>query len=233
MNTETTHINSAGFKTVSNEWLKECCKSRYTYRFSWLGIPIIQLPQDLVAMQELIWKIRPDVIVETGIAHGGSLLFYSSMLELLGNNGSVVGIDIDIREHNRVAIESHPQYKRITMIEGSSVDEAIVSQAKNLCEGKKVLVCLDSNHTHEHVLRELNLYGPLVSKDSYLVVFDTAIEDMPDSFFTKRPWRKTDNPKTAIHEFLKTSNRFVVDNEITDRLVLTGNPDGYLKCISD
>jgi cephalosporin hydroxylase len=189
-----------------------------------------------MAMQEIIWKVKPDLVIETGIAHGGSLIFYASMLELIGGNGRVLGIDIDIRKHNRVEIERHPLVKRITMIQGSSTNEGVVQQACNFARGrrsKSVLIVLDSNHTHDHVLRELELYSPLVTQGSYLVVFDTIIEDMPRDFFPDRPWSKGNNPKTAVQEFLKTNDRFVVDKEIQNKLLITVAPDGYLKCIKD
>jgi cephalosporin hydroxylase len=182
-------------------------------------------------MQEIIWKIKPDLIIETGIAHGGSLIFYASMLELLGGNGQVVGIDIDIRKHNRVEIEKHPMFKRITMIEGSSTEEKIVEEVRRLAEGKKVLVCLDSNHTHEHVLCELELYAPLVSVGNYCVVFDTIIEDMPAGSFSDRPWDKGKNPKTAVYEFLKNNDYFEIDKNIENKLLITVAPDGYLRRI--
>ena len=185
-------------------------------------------------MQEIIWRVKPDLIIETGIAHGGSLIFYSSMLELVGGDGQVFGIDIDIREQNRVEIEEHPMFKRITMIQGSSTDEDIVRKAYELAKGKgQVLVALDSNHTHDHVLKELQLYSPLVTRGGYLVVFDTIIEDMPEDSFVDRPWGKGNNPKTALWEFLKTTNRFVIDREIENKLLITVAPDGYLKCIKD
>jgi cephalosporin hydroxylase len=196
-----------------------------------MGRPIIQFPQDIVALQEIIWSVKPDVIVETGIAHGGSIIFSASMLELIGN-GEVVGVDIDIREHNRREIENHPMFKRVTMIEGSSVDEKIVERVKSHVEGKeRVMVILDSNHTHEHVLAELKLYSPLVTRDSYMVVFDTIVEDMADDHFGDRPWGKGDNPKTAVWEFLKTHNEFEIDKRIQDKLLITVAPDGYLKRI--
>ncbi|WP_445241053.1 cephalosporin hydroxylase family protein [Microcoleus vaginatus] len=155
-----------------------------------MGRPIIQFPQDIMAMQEIIWQVKPDLIVETGIAHGGSLIFYASMLELIGE-GQVLGIDVDIRQHNRVEIEQHPMFKRITMIEGSSIDEEIAKQVYDLAKGKsRILLVLDSNHTHDHVLKELELYSPLVTKNSYLVVFDTVVEDMPEDFFPDRPLGK-------------------------------------------
>ena len=215
-------------------FIKDTAKYKYSYNFTWLGSPIIQLPQDMIAMQEIIWRVKPELIIETGIAHGGSLIFYASMLELLGEDGQVLGIDIDIREHNRVEIEKHPMFKRIAMIQGSSVDESIAQQVYDFAKDKKrVLVALDSNHTHEHVLRELQLYSPLVTKCSYLVVFDTGIEDAPDNLFSDRPWGKGNNPKTAVWEFLKTNNRFEIDKEIENKLLITVAPDGYLKCIKD
>lgn len=213
------------------------CKSdryKYSYNFSWLGRPIIQYPQDIVAMQELIWRVKPDLIIETGIAHGGSLIFSASVLELLGEEGKVLGIDVDIREHNRIAIEKHPMFRRITMIQGSSIDGAVFQQARDFAAGKHcVLVMLDSNHTHDHVLKELELYSPLVTKGSYLVVFDTVVEDMPDEFFSDCPWGKGNNPKTAVWEFLKKNDRFEVDKSIESKLLITVAPDGYLKCVRD
>lgn len=219
---------------LSNIWLREVIRYKYSYNFTWMGRPIIQLPQDVFAMQEIIWRVKPDLIIETGIAHGGSLIFSSSMLELIGGEGQVLGIDVDIRQHNRVEIEKHPMFKRITMIEGSSIDKEIVKQVYNFAQDKRrVLVVLDSNHTHDHVLKELELYSPLVTKDSYLVVFDTAVEDMPEDFFPDRPWGKGDNPKTAVWEFLKTNKRFEIDKNMEAKLLITVAPDGYLKCVED
>ncbi len=216
------------------DWINAIAPHKYTYNFTWLGRPVIQFPQDLVAMQEIIWRVRPEVIVETGVAHGGSLVFSASMLELLGGDRIVVGVDIDIRAHNRVEIEKHPLAKRIRMIQGSSVDDATAAQVRALVAGRKsVMVMLDSNHTHDHVLRELQIYSPLVTKDSYLVVFDTLIEDMPAGSFPDRPWDKGNNPKTAVWEFLKTNKRFVVDKKIEAKLLITVAPDGWLKCIAD
>ncbi len=221
-------------QSLTIDWFVESCKHKYSHHFSWLGRPIIQFPQDIIAMQEIIWQVKPRLIVETGIAHGGSLIFYASMLELMGGNGQVLGVDIDIREHNRVAIEQHPMFKRITMIEGSSLDEEVGKQVYEFAKGKeKVMVVLDSNHTHDHVLRELELYSPLVKKGSFLVVFDTVIEDMPEDFFPDRPWGKGNNPKTAVQIFLETNHRFVVDKEIENKLLITVAPGGYLKCIGD
>lgn len=210
------------------------CRYNYSYNFKWLGRPIIQYPQDILAMQEIIWDVRPQLIIETGIAHGGSLIFSSSMLQLLGGDGQVLGIDVDIRAHNRVEIEKHPLAHRITMLEGSSVDESLLAKVRAFARGKSpVLVTLDSNHTHEHVLRELQAYAPLVTKGSYLVVFDTVIEDMPSELLGVRPWRAGNSPKTAVHEFLRTTDRFVIDTELEKKLLLTVAPDGYLKCVKD
>lgn len=221
-------------RSLSGEWIRETARYKYSHNFRWLGRPIIQLPQDIIAMQEIVWQVKPDLIIETGIAHGGSLIFYASILELLGEDGRVLGIDNDIREHNRVEIERHPMFKRITMLQGSSVDETLARQVHEFARGRKqVLVGLDSNHTHQHVLKEMNLYSPLVTKGSYLVVFDTAIEDMPKGFFADRPWDKGNNPKTAVHEFLSSTDRFVIDKEIESKLLITVAPDGYLKCIKD
>jgi cephalosporin hydroxylase len=219
---------------LSKIWMRETLPYKYTYNFTWLGRPIIQFPQDIIAMQELIWRIKPDLIIETGIAHGGSLIFYSSMLELLGGDGQVLGIDIDIRKHNRVEIEKHSMFKRITMLEGSSTDPKIAKEVYAFSKNKKkILVVLDSLHTHDHVANELNLYSPLVSKGSYLVVFDTSIEDVPRNLFTNRPWSKGNNPKTAVWEFLKKNDRFVVDKDIENKLLITVAPDGFLKCVKD
>ena len=207
---------------------------KYTYNFNWMGMPIIQFPQDILAMQEIIWDVKPDLIVETGIARGGSLVFYASMLELLGGQGRVVGVDIDIRAHNRAAIEGHPMSKRISMIQGSSTDDSTAEQVYAAARGSnRVLVSLDSNHTHEHVLRELELYSPLVKAGSYLVVFDTSIEDQPEDFQHGAAWDKHNNPKTAVREFLKTNDRFVVDRAIEDKLLITVSREGYLKCVRD
>jgi len=224
----------ADFASLSSKWVTASGQRKYTYNFSWLGRPIIQFPQDIIAMQELIWKVKPDLIIETGIAHGGSLMFSASMLELLGGDGCVVGVDIDIREHNRIEIEKHPMFKRITMIEGSSIDEGIAGEVKKLASNRKVvMVVLDSMHTHEHVLRELEVYSPLVTKGSYIVVCDTIIEDMPEGSFPDRPWEVGNNPKTAVWEFLKTTDRFEIDEDIPSRLLITVAPDGYLRCVED
>ncbi len=219
-------------RLIGKNFISKTAKYGYSYNFSWLGRPIIQYPQDMIALQEIIWQVRPDLIIETGIAHGGSLIFSASILELIGGDGQVLGIDIDIREYNRVEIERHPMYKRITMIEGSSIDEEIARQVHAFAKNKKrVLVLLDSMHTHDHVFKELQLYSPLVTKGSYLVVFDTIIEDMPDDFFPDRPWGKGNNPKTAVWEFLKTNDRFEIDKEMENKLLITVAPNGYLRCM--
>jgi cephalosporin hydroxylase len=210
------------------------CEYRYSYNFTWMGLPIIQYPQDMVAMQEIIWAVRPDLIVETGIAHGGSLVYYASLLDLMGDDGLVVGVDIDIRAHNRQAIEAHPMFKRLHMIQGSSTDDDVVAQVSDLARShRRVLVTLDSNHTHDHVRRELELYAPFVTKGSYLVVFDTVVEDMPDEMFPDRPWGPGNNPKTAVWDFLKTNQAFQIDREIEGKLLLTVAPDGYLRRVAD
>lgn len=223
--------NSA-LKQAASQFNTESNKAQYSYNFSWMGRPIIQYPQDMIAMQELIWEIKPDLIIETGIAHGGSLIYYASLLELIGH-GEVLGIDIDIREHNRKEIEKHPMFKRITMIEGSSISkETIDKVAAFASDKKKILVSLDSNHTHEHVWQELNLYSPFVSLGSYIVVFDTIVEDLPEGYFSQeRPWGIGNNPKTAVHEFIKENDRFVIDRSIDQKLLISVAPEGYLKRI--
>lgn len=221
---------------------------KYSYNFSWLGRPIIQYPQDMVAMQELIWKIKPDLIIEMGIAHGGSLILYASMLTLLDycdatETGStldssqprrrVLGVDIDIRDYNRAAIEAHPISNRIDLTQGSSIEPNTISQVQAYARDYgTVLVVLDSNHTHDHVLAELEAYAGLVSVGSYCVVFDTLVEDAPEEYFTDRPWGKGDNPKTAVWEFLKSHPEFQIDKEIEARLLITVAPDGFLRRLS-
>lgn len=218
-------------KKLSRKWFDKAFSHEYSFHFSWLGLPIIQFPQDIIALQEIIWKIKPDLIIETGIARGGSLIFLSSMLEMIGN-GEVVGIDIDIRKPNRKAIENHPMYKRITMIEGSSVNTSVVRKVFRIAKGKqKVFLILDSNHTHKHVLKELKFYSPLVKIGNYIVVFDTIVEEMPKNSFPNRPWDKGNNPKTAVIEFLKINNRFKIDRDFEKKLLITSSPGGFLKCV--
>ena len=229
----------------TRDWIDSANSMKYSYHFEWLGRPIIQYPQDIVAMQELIWLVKPDLIIETGIAHGGSLIMSASMLVLIdyceaveggttlypqATRRRVVGVDIDIREHNRKAIERHPFSNLIDMIQGSSVSPEVAVQIQEIAKDyQRVLVCLDSNHTHDHVLEELKLYAPLTSVDSYCVVFDTVIEDLPDDSFPSRPWGKGNNPKTAVWEYLKSHNEFEIDKEIENKLLITVAPDGFLK----
>ena len=222
--------DNQSLRKAAKEFNTESNKAQYSYNFSWMGRPIIQYPQDMIAMQEIIWDIKPDLIIETGIAHGGSLIYYASILELIGK-GEVLGIDIDIRKHNRTEIEKHPMFKRITMIEGSSIENSTLEQVKKIALHKeKILVCLDSNHTHEHVLKELELYAPFVSLNSYIVVFDTIIEDLPEGYFSqKRPWGVSNNPRTAVEEFLKHHDEFFVDEAIDYKLLISVTPHGYLK----
>lgn len=214
----------------AKEFANESIKSQYSYNFTWMGRPVIQYPQDIMAMQQLIWEVQPDLIIETGIARGGSLIFYASMLELLQKDGMVLGVDIDIREHNKKAIVDHPMYKRIEMIQGSSIDTDIVSKVKDFAyKYKKIMVVLDSNHTHDHVLEELKLYSGFVSMNSYLVVFDTIVEDLPEECIFDRPWGKGNNPKSAVYEWLKTHSNFEIDKAMDNRLLVSVAPNGYLK----
>ena len=230
---------------IGLEFMHATTIPKYSYNFSSLGRPIIQYPQDMVAMQELIWKVKPDLIVETGIAHGGSLILSASMLALLDiteaiENGEtidpkiskrkVLGIDIDIRAHNRAAIEAHPMASRIEMIEGSSITPEIIQKVYAIAANySSILVLLDSNHTHDHVLAELEAYASLTSKGSYCVVFDTIIEDMPKAMYPDRPWGPGNNPKTAVLEYLKTHSEFEIDKSIQHKLLITVAPDGYLR----
>ncbi|MCL2717270.1 MAG: cephalosporin hydroxylase family protein [Lachnospiraceae bacterium] len=216
-------------KEKSIDWMIHADKYKYTYNYSWLGRPIIKFPNDILAAQEIIWKVKPDLIIETGIAHGGSIIFSASMIELLGNDGLVIGVDIDIREHNRKAIEGHPMSKRIKMIEGSSTDEKIINQIAGIAKNyQTVMVFLDSLHTHEHVLKELELYSPFVTLDSYMVLPDTFIEFFPKGYYADRPWDVGDNPYTALKEFMKTNDDFVIDYETVNKLGITEAFDGYL-----
>jgi len=225
--------NDKELKKTAIDFMVKSASSKYTYNFKWLGRPVIQYPQDMIALQEIIWDVQPDLIIETGIAHGGSLIFSASMLELLGNDGKVLGIDIEIRDHNRKEIEKHPLSRRISMIEGSSIDQEIIRRVYEFAKNsKKVLVILDSNHTHEHVKMELDAYAPLVSLDSYLIVFDRAVEDFPSDYhWGERTWGKGNNPKTAVWEFLTAHSNFMIDKGIQDKLLITVAPDGYLKRI--
>lgn len=253
--------NDQALLDLSNAWMVKAGGHRYSYHFSWLGRPIIQHPQDIVAMQELIWEVKPDLIIETGIAHGGSLILSASMLAQLDmcdaiaagdeslllhkSKRKVLGVDIDIRAHNRLAIEAHPMASRIQMIQGSSIASETIDQVHKIAaEYKRVLVCLDSNHTHDHVLAELEAYAPLTSVDSYCVVFDTIVEDMPKEMYPDRPWGPGNNPKTAVHEYLRYLDAdgrkdvngmplyFEVNKTVESKLLITVAPHGYLKRIN-
>jgi cephalosporin hydroxylase len=227
-----------GLRAVANTFMRASLAPGYSYNFSWLGRPIIQYPQDILAMQEIIWTVQPEIIIETGIAHGGSLIFSASMLELNAACGGprdavVLGVDIDIRVHNRAAIESHPLSRRIWMIQGSSVAPEIVEQVKARAVGRqRILVCLDSNHTHDHVLAELQAYAPLVSVGSYCVVFDTVIDEMPTETSFNRPWGPGNNPRTAMSEYIVHHPEFEIDRQIDHKLLISVAPGGYLKRVA-
>lgn len=239
------YAKDADLQAMSQTWLRESMQRRYVYNFDWLGRPIIQYPQDMVAVQELIWATRPDVIVETGIAHGGSLVLSASLLAMLDlcdaaeagekldprePKRRVIGVDIDIRPHNRDRIEQHPMGRRIQMFEGSSIDPSIVAQVSaSIRSGERVMVCLDSMHTHDHVLAELKAYGPLVTAGCYLLVFDTFVENMPKGFFADRPWDIGNNPMTAVQEWLSAHPEFVIDHEMDAKLQISVAPNGYLR----
>ena len=215
------------------EVLTRSDRHNWSYQWSWLGVPIIQLPPDVIAAQEAVWETKPQIIIETGIARGGSLIFFASLLELIGT-GEVIGIDIDIRPHNRDSIESHPLSKRIHMIEGSSIDPDIVSTVKErIPGGARVMVVLDSNHTHEHVLEELRLYSPLVTEGQFLIVADTIVEDLPVQDHRPRPWGPGDNPATALKAFLGEYNHFTPDPFINAKLLMTSSPGGFLRRVKD
>lgn len=240
--------NDLDLQALSRVWVREVTPYKWAYNFSWLGRPAIQFPNDAWALQELIWAIQPDLIIETGIAHGGSLVFSASMLALLdmadaiaqntsfdprNSKRKVLGIDIDIRQHNREAIEAHPMASRIQMIQGSSISPEVVKRVADYSKDyQRIIVCLDSNHTHEHVLAELNAYATLTSVGSYCVVFDTLVEDMPEGNSSDRPWGPGNNPKTAVLEYLKTHPEFEVDKSIQHKLLITVAPEGYLKRIA-
>lgn len=244
------HANrdNAALQSTASAFMATTLQAMYSYNFACLGRPIIQYPQDIVAFQELVWATRPDVIVETGIAHGGSLMLSASLLALLDycdamEHGEtldprqpkrkVIGVDIDIRAHNRAAIEAHPMAPRIEMIQGSSIAPEIIAEVHArvaaLAPGGRVLVCLDSNHTHDHVLAELEAYAPLVTSGSYCIVYDTIVEDMPAGSFPDRPWDKGNNPKTAVWAYVKAHPEFEIDTAIPDKLLITVAPDGFLR----
>ena len=230
-------MSKTEFEMLTGQWMEESVRQRYSYGFTWLGRPVIQYPQDLIALQELIWAVKPDLIIETGIAHGGSLVFTASVLELNAacggpNNAAVIGIDVDIRQHNRAAIEAHPLSKRIQMVEGSSLDSNVINNVKSIAASREnILVCLDSNHTEEHVLGELDAYGLLTSVGSCCIVFDTVIEDLPAELHRDRPWGPGNNPKTAVENWCLSHPEFVVLHEIDTRLRISAAPGGYLRRI--
>lgn len=222
------------FKKQSLAWMVRADQYKYTYNFTWMGRPIIKFPADMIIQQELMWKLQPDLIIETGIAHGGSIVFSASMMEMMGINGEVVAVDIDIRDHNRKLIENHPVYNRITMYEGSSIDPAIIEKVKAHAEGKKcVMVILDSMHTHNHVLAELRAYAPLVTIGSYCILPDTFIEFFPPGHFSQdRPWDVGNNPHTAMKAFMSGNNDFEVDRALDTKAMVTETIEGYLKRIN-
>lgn len=219
-------------RKLTRSWFEKSSKYEYSYHFKWFGLPIIQFPQDVIALQEIIWNTKPELIIETGIARGGSLIFFASMLEMLGR-GKVIGIDIDIHKNNKREIEKHPLFKRIKMLQGSSTDLQLFKKVKKIAQKKHTMVVLDSDHTYQHVYKELEMYSSLVSKNCYLVVFDSIIEDMPKKFSADRPWGKGNNPKTAICKFLGKNDHFKIDKEIEKKLLITVASGGYLKCIKN
>lgn len=212
-------------------WMLHADKYKYTYNFTWMGRPIIKFPNDMVIQQELMWRLRPDLIIESGIAHGGSLVFSASMMEMMGIDGEVVGIDIDIREHNRAAIEEHPMAKRITMYEGNSVAPEMVERVRRHTAGKDcVMVILDSLHSHEHVYKELLAYAPMTTVGSYCVLPDTFIEFFPKGYYSAtRPWDVGDNPYTAMQQYLAETDMFEIDRDLTSKAMITETIDGYLR----
>lgn len=219
-----------GIEMLSNLWIKGAAEFKLMYELTWMGRPIIQFGTDMIMLQELIWKVKPDIFIETGIAHGGSLIYTASLFELMGNDGQVIGIDVEIRSHNRVAIEAHSMYKRIKMIEGSSIADSTISDLEKLIDEKKTtMVMLDSNHSRDHVLSEMRLYSKYVTIGSYLIVQDGAQEWVCDIPRGKPEW-KEDNPLAAIELFLKENDDFIIDETYT-RLGITQSPNGYLKKI--
>ncbi len=216
------------WQALSRAWVQHSFEERYMYNWSWMGRPVIQNPVDMFAMQEIIWRTKPDLIIETGVAHGGSLVFYASMLELIGN-GEILGIDIDIRPHNRAAIESHSMSKRIRLFQGSSIDETTIAFVREHAKSRRTMVCLDSMHTHEHVLAELNAYAEFVSSGCYLVVFDTVVEQLPKGFFNDRPWDVGNSPMTALEAWLPQHPEFERDHLVDQKLLLSSAPKGWLQ----
>jgi len=224
----------ADLKESTRQWFQKASQYEYSYHFKWMGRPIIQFPQDMVVMQELVWEVKPDLIIEMGIARGGSLIYYASLLALLGGERRVLGVDVDIREHNRDEIENHPMFDRISMLEGSSIDAEIIKNVHVFAkEYQTIMLVLDSNHTHSHVLQELEGYSDLVTFGSYLIVFDTIVEYMPEEFSAGRPWKPGDNPATALQEFMRSTDRFEIVEAIDHKALITVAPGGFLKCVKD
>ncbi len=225
------YMKDQKFVDLTRKWEEEAFKKGYVYNFEWLGRPVIQYPQDIIIVQEVINEVNPDIIIEIGVAHGGSIIFSASILELLGKKDSfVLGIDVDIREHNKKEIEKSPMFKRIKLVEGSSIDQKTVDQIEKYIDAdKRVMVILDSMHTHEHVLKELNIYSKYVSKNSYIIVQDTHIEDLPDEFWDNRPWSHGNSPKTAVFEFIEKNANYEVDNYYEDKAMITCAKSGFLK----
>jgi len=216
-----------GFRILSNLWTRSGWQAKYSYELTWLGIPVIQMPEDVLMVQEILWKVRPDVVVECGVAHGGALVLYASILELLGK-GHVVGVDVEIRKYNRLAIESHPLSHRISLIEGDSVaDDTFATVRSHIQPGDRVLVALDSLHTRAHVAAELERYAPLVTPDSYIVVFDGVMSMLTDAPNGSSQWDE-DNPLVAVREFVSTHEDFEVDPSF-NRLGVTYCPEGFLR----
>lgn len=215
-------------RTIRHALLEKSVAYRYSYNFTWLGIPLIQFPEDVLSLQEIVFETRPTLIIETGIAHGGSILFYASLLEIIGE-GVVLGIELNMRDETREMLKTHPLSKRIEIVEGSSTDSPVSAYLRTRARENRVMVVLDSNHSHAHVLEELRLYAPIVSPNCYLVVMDTGIEFVPKSYFSDRPWGPGNNPWTAVHAFLKNDQNFEIDRTLLDRLILTACPDGYLR----
>jgi cephalosporin hydroxylase len=223
----------ADVQRTARDFIQAVNPNHYSYNFDWLGLPIIQYPADIVAVQELIWRVKPRVIVETGVARGGSLALSASILELIGGDGFVIGVEVDLRDHNRRALAEHPLSKRISIVDGSSIDPETITRVRDMVGDRSpVLVFLDSNHTYEHVLAELDAYSPLVARGSYVVVFDTVVENLSADDFVGRPWAPGNSPMTAADEFLARSDcRFVIDEEFDAKLAITVAPRGYLRCV--
>lgn len=241
------------FKKISDEWLIHSFPKKYQSRFSWLGFPILQFPADILAVQEVIWAVQPKIIIETGVFKGGSVMFSASLLKLMGGERKVIGIDISFSPGLKESLQNNPLSDMIMLIEGSSTDEKVKTKVTEILNNKlktrsnsessrqetvspnvdsdAVMVLLDASHTHDHVLQELNFYSNFVTKGSYLIVFDTILEDFPKAFLKERPWGKGNSPRTALQEFLKHNDRFEIDETLGEKLQITANPDGYLKCV--